>query len=170
MTEPIEIYFSGEKLEMLAILFGCLFATVVTTMFWYHDRGQFSRGLLTSVALSSLLLCSTAVGLLVRDGSMRSSLIEQVGRGEADSVFAAEKARIGIVIAKYPMYRKAAVLLGLLSVIAVWVWPREAVAGLATGLLLLVAAQFFIDHVSERRARSYLASLHQHSLLSIIPP
>jgi hypothetical protein len=63
------------------------------------------------------------------------------------------------VIRKYPLYRYAAIVLGLVALIAVVTMRRSAVVGAAAGLLVLVVAQWTIDHYSEERARRYDALL-----------
>lgn len=159
LVSTIDRYFAGERLEMIAILAGGVVFSVAAGVLWFHSRDAFATGLLAVVALSSLLLCGTAAALLVRDGPARASLIQQVRDGGAAPVAAAESARITVVIGKYPLYRTAALLLGLAGLFCAWWRPGGALSGVATGLLLLAAAQSVIDHCSEQRARSYLASL-----------
>lgn len=152
-------YFAGERLEMVAILLGCTLVTLLAALLWSQDRGGFAAGLLTCVVGSSLMLSGTAVALLVRDSRLRSSLVEQVRRGETSTVRLVEAERIRVVIGKYPAYRRAAILIGLAGLACLWIWTRETVAGAVVGLLLLVAGQFIIDHYSERRANAYLTAL-----------
>lgn len=153
-------YFAGERMEMVSILLGCSLGILLAAVLWVYGRGGFAAGFLASVALSSLLLCATAATLLVRDARLHSSLVEQVHRGETPTVRTGEVLRIEVVIGKYPAYRQAAILMGLAGLLCVWVWTRETVAGAVAGVLLLVAAQFVIDHYSEQRASTYLAGLH----------
>jgi hypothetical protein len=65
------------------------------------------------------------------------------------------------VIRKYPLYRITAMVLGLVALIAVATLRRSAVVGVAAGLLVLVVAQWTIDHYSEERARRYHALLEE---------
>ena len=161
----IQAYFRGERQEMYAILAFSLGLVLVAGLLHAAARDGFSRGFGVASLVLALLLSSTAVSLLVRDPPHEARLVAAAQGAGAQVALTDEASRIAEVIRKYPLYRNAALVLGLLALVAVVAVRRGAVVGAAAGILLLVVAQWTIDHYSEARARRYAARLDE-ALLS----
>jgi hypothetical protein len=159
VTVAIQEYFRGERQEMYAILAFSLGLVVVAGVLHAAARDGFSRGFGVASLVLAVLLSSTAVSLLIRDPPHEARLVAATQGGQGRAALLAEADRIADVIRKYPLYRGAAIVLGLVALVAVVTMRRGTVAGAAAGLLLLVVAQWTIDHYSEERARRYAARL-----------
>lgn len=159
IAAAIRDYFAGERHEMWLILAGCACALVLTALHNLSARDAFARGLGLVVVLGVLLLGATAVGLLRRDPGLQSALQASLAGDARTTALAVERARIQVVISKYPSYRYAALGLSLCALIAVALTRRPLVNGLAAGVLLLTVTLLVVDHHSEQRARGYAAIL-----------
>jgi hypothetical protein len=157
----IQAYFRGERQEMYAILAFSLLLLLAAGALHLAARDGFSRGLGVVALLVAAILSSTAVSLLLRDPPHAARLLAAVQGPDAGPALAAEATRMAEVIRNYPLYRTAALGLGLLALVAVALVRRGWVAGAAAGVLLLVVAQWTIDHYSEERARRYVERLGQ---------
>jgi hypothetical protein len=161
ITAAIHEYFRGERQEMYAILAFSVGLVLVAGLLHAAARDGFSRAFGIASLVLAVLLSSTAVSLLVRDPPHEARLAAAAQGGEARTALAAEEHRMAEVIRKYPLYRITAMVLGLVALIAVATLRRSAVVGVAAGLLVLVVAQWTIDHYSEERARRYHALLEE---------
>lgn len=152
-------YFSGEYSEMLFILAGSVLFAVLAAWLWRETRSGFAIGFGVTVLVAVVLLAGMATSLLVRDKALSSSLIQGVSSPHGAQIVADEVVRIETVVSKYRYYRYGAAVLAAFSILGLIVTRAGWVHGVATGLLLVVAAQVIIDHYSEQRARLYLAHL-----------
>ena len=159
ITVAIQEYFRGERQEMYAILAFSLGLVLVAGLLHAVARDGFSRGFGVASLVLAILLSGTAVSLLVRDPPHEARLVATVQGAGAQAALATEGGRMAEVIRKYPVYRNVAMVLGLVALIAVVTMRRSTVVGAAAGLLVLVVAQWTIDHYSEERARRYAAQL-----------
>ncbi len=159
LTTAIRDYFAGERAEMWTVLAGSAVVLALSIAHMAIARDAFARGLGVVVVLGVVLLTSTAIGLLVRDPGIESALVSAVAGDRGDVAVAAERARIDVVISKYPLYRYAALGLSLLALIAVASTRRPMVNGVAAGVLLLTVTLLIVDHHSEQRARGYAEQL-----------
>ena len=167
ITVAIKDYFRGERLEMFAILGGSLGLVLVAAALYAATRDGFSRGFGVTALLVALTLSSTAVSLLRRDPPHEAMLVTSVQGANAKPTLETEAARMSKVINNYPVYRYSAVALGVLAIVAVAMTRRGWVNGAATGVLLLVVAQWTIDHYSEERATRYAGQLKE--MLTALP-
>lgn len=163
LPAAIHAYFRGERQEMLAILAGSLLLALAAAGLWLAARDGFARGFGVAALAVALSLSSTAISLLLRDPPHEARLAAAVNGPDAPSAIGAEAGRMAEVIRKYPVYRYAALFLGLLALLAVAFFRRGWVVGAAAGVLLLVVAQWTIDHYSEERARAYARRLDEAS-------
>ena len=151
-------YFLGERSEMFAILIGAMLAVALALGTYLRLRDSFAIGFAVTVVVAALLLAGMAASLLQRDGGMLTALTQEAESGAAQVVRERELARISVVINNYPTYHRVAMVLGVLALLLA-VFFGAGARGVATGLLLLVAAQLVIDHYSESRARLYESRL-----------
>jgi hypothetical protein len=159
LTLSIQEYFRGERQEMYAILAFSLVLVLAAGALHVAARDGFSRGFGIVALLVAVLLSSTAGSLLLRDPPKEARLLAAVRGADPGPALEAEAGRMAEVIRKYPLYRYAALALGFLAIVAVASVRRGSVAGAAAGVLLLVVAQWTIDHYSEARARRYAERL-----------
>jgi hypothetical protein len=159
MVLSVQAYFRGERQEMYVILAFSLLLLAAAGALHLAARDGFSRGFGVVALFVAAILSSTAVSLLLRDPPHEARLVAAVTGPGAATALAAESARMAEVIRKYPLYRTAALVLGLIALVAVALVRRGWVAGAAAGVLLLVVAQWTIDHYSEERAARYAARL-----------
>lgn len=158
LRSAIDLYFRGERAEMIAFLVFAGVLVVAAVLLWMaHDR--FARSLAVVLALCALIACSTAVPLLLRDGPHAQRLRERIEHGEQDGVRADEEARMTVVNRNYAYYRylyAAAVLIA----IGLALFMRNATtSGIAVGLLVFAATGLVVDHYSEERAATYMQYL-----------
>jgi membrane-associated PAP2 superfamily phosphatase len=161
LPAAIHSYFRGERQEMIAILAGSLLLVLAASGLWLAARDGFSRGFGIAAVVVALALSTTAVSLLLRDPPHEARLAAAVKGPGASAAIAAEADRMAEVVRTYPIYRGAALALGLLALLAVALSRRGWVAGAAAGVLLLVVAQWTIDHYSEERASAYARRLDE---------
>jgi uncharacterized membrane protein len=159
VAAAIRAYFAGERAEMGMLLAGCAVALALSIAHMTLARDAFARGLGIVVVIGVLILASTAIGLLRRDPGIESPLVAALATERRDDALTAERARIGVVISKYPIYRYSALALSLLSLIGIAVTRRPMINGVAAGVLLLTVTLLIVDHHSEQRARGYEAAL-----------
>ncbi len=159
VAAAIRAYFAGERAEMWILLAGCAVALALSIAHMLLARDAFARGLGIAVVIGVLILASTAIGLLRRDPGIESPLVAALATERRVDALTAERARIDVVISKYPVYRYAALALSLLALIAVAVTRRPMINGVAAGVLLLTVTLLIVDHHSEQRARGYAAAL-----------
>jgi hypothetical protein len=152
-------YFAGERSEMTIILCGCALALLTVLTLYFVQRDGFSKGLLLTVALGTLIFGSASITILKRDPPKLQGLVAHAESGASELAAQSEAQRISTVISSYKYYRLAAasftvvaVLLSLLIRVGFW-------NGVATGLIIMAAAQMTIDHYSEIRAHRYLSDL-----------
>jgi hypothetical protein len=161
ITAAIHEYFRGERQEMYAILAFSVGLVLVAGLLHAAARDGFSRAFGIASLVLAVLLSSTAVSLLLRDPPREARLVAAAQGGEVRAALAAEEHRMAEVVRKYPLYRYAATVLGLVALIAVVTMRRSTMVGVAAGILVLVVAQWTIDHYSEERARRYHELLGQ---------
>jgi hypothetical protein len=155
----IAAYFEGERQEMYAILAGSMALVLLAGALNLAGKDGFARGFGATALLVALALSATAASLLVRDPPHHAMLVAGVRGPDAAALLAREAARMVDVLSRYPLYRLAALGLGLAALLAAALSRRGWVNGAAAGVLLLAAAQLTIDHYSEARARRYAERL-----------
>ena len=155
----ITAYFSGERREMLVILWCCALALVLAGALYAVAKDGFATGFGIVALLAALLLASTAAALLQRGPAQQARLVAAVAGAQAQQAIAAEATRMDAVIGNYKYYRYGAIGLSLLALLGAAITRNGAVNGAAAGLLLLAAAQMAVDHYSEHRARGYAGQL-----------
>ncbi len=159
LNVTISSYFRGERHEMFAILACSLILICASGLLYVLARDGFAKGFAVAVLVSALGLSSIAVSLLRRDPPHEVALLASLQGPEAQQALEQESARIAAFVPYYPSYRYAALALALIAGIAVLLIDAGWVKGAAAGVFLLAAAQFTIDHYSERRARDYADKL-----------
>lgn len=152
-------YFLGERREMIAILTSAGLAILIALFVLIRLRDGFASGFAFTVIIAAVLLAGTAFSLLKRDGPMLTAMTTEAQSGAVAAVREREISRITTVIGKYPVYHRVALALGFIALFLAAFFSVPAARGVAAGLLLLVAAQFIIDHYSESRARLYESRL-----------
>jgi hypothetical protein len=158
VTDIIDGYFSGEKLESAWIAIVGALALAVALVLWFVARDPFARG------LAAALLLAAALGLVV-GGTIYLRTDAQVAalhnlRTTDPARFAAnEGARIETVVKRFWTYRLAYAGAALLAFVFVFAIGRPVFHGLAVGLLILAALGLTIDFFAEERAREYQRGL-----------
>ncbi len=152
-------YFLGERREMVAILISAGVAILIALFVLIRLRDGFAAGVAFTVIIAAVLLGGAAVSLLKRDGPMLTAITVEAQSGAVAVVREREIGRITTIIEKYPIYHRVALALGIIAIVLAAFVSSPAARGVAAGLLLLVAAQFIIDHYSESRARLYESRL-----------
>lgn len=152
-------YFLGERREMIAILISAGVAILIAFFVLIRLRDGFAAGFAFTVIIAAVLLGGTAFSLLKRDGPMLTAMTVEAQSGAVAAVREREIIRITTIIEKYPIYHRVALALGMIAIVLAAFVSLPAARGVAAGLLLLVAAQFIIDHYSESRARLYESKL-----------
>jgi hypothetical protein len=158
VTDIIDGYFSGEKLESAWIAIVGALALTVALVLWFVARDPFARG------LAAALLLMAALGLVV-GGTVYLRTDVQVAalhdlRTTDPALFAAaEGARIATVVKSFGQYRVAYAGAALLALVFVFAIGRPVFHGLAVGLLILAALGLTIDFFAEERAREYQRGL-----------
>ncbi len=159
LITAVQAYFAGERHEGFAVLGFLVALVIVAGTLHAVGRDGFSRGF-GIVALLLAILMSPMVGSLMRrDARHQATLVVGLRGEDARAVVTAEVGRMAEVIRKYPYYRVGALGLGALALVAAALSRRAWVNGTAAGVLLLVVAQFMIDHYSEARAVRYAGEL-----------
>jgi hypothetical protein len=158
LRHAIDLYFRGERAEMIAFLVFAGVLVVAAVLLWMaHDR--FARSLSVVLALCALIACSTAIPLLLRDGPHAQRLRERIDRGEEAVVRAEEEARMTVVNRNYPYYRYMYAALVVAAIALIAFMRNATTSGIAVGLLVFAATGLVVDHYSEERAAIYTRSL-----------
>lgn len=159
LITAVQTYFAGERREGFAILGFAVALVVFAGSLQAAGRDGFSRGFGIVALLLAILASSMGVSLMRRDARHQAMLVTGLRGGEASAVVTAEAGRVTEVIRKYPYYRVVALGLGALALAAAALSRRGWVNGAAAGVLVVVVAQFVIDHYSEARAVRYEGEL-----------
>ncbi len=158
LRHAIDLYFRGERAEMIAFLVFAGVLVVAAVLLWMaHDR--FARALSVVLALCALIACSTAIPLLLRDGPHAQRLRERIDRGEEAVVRAEEEARMTVVNRNYPYYRYMYAALVVAAIALIAFMRNATTSGIAVGLLVFAATGLVVDHYSEERAAIYTKHL-----------
>jgi len=156
-------YFHGERQEMLSILGASAVVAAAVAALFLTMRDGFAKGLMITTLVCAAVLSASAVSLLARDRTLSQSIVSAMEGTAATTVVEKEQSRIAAVIANYPLYRWAAVLVGIVALLLLVLVRQHWLHGVAAGLLLLVVAQVVIDRYSEARAASYLEQISRLS-------
>lgn len=159
LITAVQAYFAGERHEALAVLGFLVALVLVAGSLHAVGRDGFSRGFGIVALLLAILMSPMVVSLMRRDARHQATLVAGLRSGDASAVVPAEVGRMAEVIRKYPYYRFSALGLGALALAAAALSRRGWVNGAAAGVLVLVVAQFMIDHYSEARAVRYQGEL-----------
>ena len=162
MSEPlrsaIDIYFRGERAEMIAFLaFACLLVVAAVLLWVSTDR--FARALSVTLGLIAVVAFSVAVPLLLRDGPHAERLRERLAQGEEAGVRADEGARMAVVNRNYATYRYLYAACLLAAAALMLFWRNPTTSGIAVGLMVFAATGLVVDHYSETRAAVYAEAL-----------
>ena len=159
LITAVQAYFAGERHEGFAILGFLVALVLVAGSLHAVGRDGFSRGFGIVALLLAILMSPMVVSLMRRDARHQATLVVGLRGEDARAVVTAEVGRMAEVIRKYPYYRVGALGLGALALVAAALSRRAWVNGTAAGVLLIVVAQFMIDHYSEARAVRYAGEL-----------
>ena len=159
LITAVQAYFAGERHEGFAILGFLVALVLVAGSLHAVGRDGFSRGFGIVALLLAILMSPMVVSLMRRDARHQATLVVGLRGEDARAVVTAEVGRMAEVIRKYPYYRVGALGLGSLALVAAALSRRGWVNGTAAGVLLIVVAQFMIDHYSEARAVQYAGEL-----------
>ncbi len=150
----IHTYFTGERSEQMALLAFC--GLLLAAGLALICRGDlYMRGLAVALLLAAALFTSACIPLLIRD----KATAERLTASPHNEALVIERDRIAKVVSNYPLYRYAYLAVAVLALIALMLRPSDVLAGLGSGLLILVCTGFVVDHYSERRATLYAAGL-----------
>lgn len=158
LRSAIDVYFRGERTEMIAFLVFAGILVVTAIVLWMtHDR--FARSLSVVLALCALIACSTAIPLMFRDGPHAAKLRERIAQGEEAGVRADEGARMAAVNRNYAYYRYLYAAVVLVAIGLALFMRNATTSGIAVGLLVFTATGLVVDHYSEERAAVYTQEL-----------
>lgn len=161
LSDAVAAYFSGERIEMIAIIGGALVTILASATLWLRLRDGFATGFVFTAVAAGLLLGGTAAALIARDGKTALALAQATSKPDTHTTAVAREAvRVDGVIRNYPTYRYVAAGLLALAIAGLLLTTRGWIHGVAMGLMLVAAAQVVIDHYSEQRARRYAERLH----------
>lgn len=158
LRTAIDVYFRGERAEMIAFLAFGIVLVVATVLLWAsHDR--FARALAVSLGLVAIVAFSVAVPLLLRDGPHAERLRERLERGEEAGVRTDEGARMAVVNHNYAYYRYLYAVCLAVAALLMLFWRTPITSGVAVGLMIFAATGLVVDHYSESRAAIYAEAL-----------
>jgi hypothetical protein len=158
LRTAIDVYFRGERAEMIAFLaFACVLVVAAVLLWTSADR--FARALSVTLGLIAVVAFSVAVPLLLRDGPHAERLRERLAQGEEAGVRADEGARMAVVNRNYAYYRYLYAACLLAAAALMLFWRNPVTAGIAVGLMVFAATGLVVDHYSESRAAIYAREL-----------
>lgn len=158
LRSAIDVYFRGERTEMIAFLVFAGILVVTAIMLWL-TQDRFARSLSLVLAVCALIACSTALPLMFRDGPHAEQLRERIAQGEEAGVRVDEGARMTIVNRNYAYYRYMYAILVLVAIGLALFMRNATTSGIAAGLLVFAATGLVVDHYSEERAAVYTQHL-----------
>lgn len=158
LRAAIDVYFRGERAEMIAFLAFGIVLVVATTLLWV-SADRFARALSVTLGLVAIVAFSVAVPLLLRDGPHAEQLRERLERGEEAGVRADEGARMAVVNHNYAYYRFLYAACLLAAAVLMLFWRTTVTSGIAVGLMIFAATGLVVDHYSESRAAIYAEAL-----------
>jgi hypothetical protein len=154
----IRTYFAGEKSEAALILLAGAICLATALWLWFAVRQPFARGLALSLTLVAVLGLSVGGSVYFRSDAQARRLLELQQRDPGR--FAAQEGhRIHEVVKSFGFYRICYAIAVVLALVCVFATGRTAFHGLGTGLAVLAALGFTIDHFAETRAVDYVKSL-----------
>lgn len=158
LRTAIDVYFRGERAEMIAFLVFAGVLVVAAVLLW-TSADRFARALSVTLGLIAVVAFSVAVPLLLRDGPHAERLRERLAQGDEAGVRADEGARMAVVNRNYPYYRYLYAACLVVAVALMLFWRTPTTAGIAVGLMLFAATGLVVDHYSESRAAIYAREL-----------
>lgn len=158
LRTAIDVYFRGERAEMIAFLAFAGMLVVAAVLLW-ASADRFARALSVMLGLVAVVAFSVAVPLLLRDGPHAERLRERLAKGDEIGVRTDEGARMDVVNRNYAYYRYlyAASLVAAAALMLFWRTP--VTSGVAVGLMVFAATGLVVDHYSESRAALYAQEL-----------
>jgi len=158
VTDIIDSYFSGEKLESAWIVLAGALALAAALALWLVAREPFAKGLAATLLLTATLGLIVGGTVYLRTDAQVAALHE-LEATDPDRFSATEGARIATVVKSFGHYRLAYAVATLLALVCVFLVGRPVFHGLAVGLLILAALGYTIDFFAEERARTYQRGL-----------
>jgi hypothetical protein len=154
LRSAIDLYFRGERAEMIAFLAFSGMLVVAAVLLWF-TTDRFARSLSVAIGLVAVVALSVAVPLLLRDGPHAERLRERLAQGDATGVRADEAARMAVVNRNYAYYRYLYAACLVAAAALMLFWRNPTTSGIAVGLMVFAATGLVVDHYSEERAAVY---------------
>jgi len=159
LTDVMETYFQGEKLEALIFILPLGLASLVFGTWLLTDsKGGFTRGVAGPFVVLGLALVVTGAAVGFRTPSQVESLSAALVTAP-EAVRASEQGRMEKVNRAWPVYVTIWTVFAVAGLVLRFAFKNDLAQGVGTALVFFAGVGLLIDGFAERRARPYTEAL-----------
>jgi len=158
LPEYVQLYFKGEKNEVIIILIvlGIFIATSIFLLIFSKDG--YLKGATTVLLILSILLSMIALPILIRTRPQVNKL-ERTYSNNINEFRTLEQMRMNKVINNYKYYIAVYITFIIIAIALTMFTTKEFYKGIALGLIVIAIFGMVVDHYSKKRAKIYYHKL-----------